>query len=107
MDETLAVYAALDRTHPQIVDDLLKECGDELAQKVIAASKVEAITDQRRIDLLVTALTKAEHERDSLREKIHATSKRWLAEAADALPVDAMLITKKIRELLQVVGGAV
>jgi len=107
MNETLEIYAALDRTHPQIIDDLLKECVDKLAQQVIAARKVEVITDQRRIDLLVAALTKAEHERDSLREKIHATSKRWLAEAADALPVDAMLIAKKIRELLQVVGGVV
>jgi len=66
MDKTLEMYLALDKTHPQIVDGLLAECGDELAAKVIAARKADVITEQKRIDLLVDQLAKAEAERDAL-----------------------------------------
>jgi len=90
--ETLNLYMQLDKTHPQIVDGLLAECGDDLAAKVIAlrnAKKFEAfaaahdainnavdiafgkrrvdiISDQKRIDLLVDQLAKVEAERDAL-----------------------------------------
>jgi len=64
--ETLNLYMQLDKTHPQIVDGLLAECGDDLAARVIAARKADVITDQKRIDLLVDQLAKVESERDSL-----------------------------------------
>jgi len=64
--ETLNLYMQLDKTHPQIVDGLLAECGDDLAARVIAARKADVITDQKRIDLLVDQLAKAEAERDAL-----------------------------------------
>lgn len=70
MNKTLEMYLALDRTHPQIVDSLLAEIGDELAGAVIAARKADVITDQKRIDLLVGALAKAEKERDDLRAQV-------------------------------------
>lgn len=70
MDKTLEFYLALDRTHPHIVNDLLAEIGDTLADAVIAARKNNTITEQKRIDLLVEALANAERERDELRAQI-------------------------------------
>ena len=66
MQAPVSQYRALDLAHPEIIESLATDCGDSLAAIVIAARKAERLTDQKRISLLVGALTAAEKERDAL-----------------------------------------